>query len=145
MILRIKPPPRSPLSDPWVKALKAIDRLPRGGQDIDLKGHQLIELLRSDTPLDRDSRWYLADMLERYRLKRRRGKQQKPNFEFSSLDWAKETARNYVNQGMNPEEAWAGAARAVGLPDSETLLENYRKGKNTSQRKQRKRRPPTRR
>lgn len=41
---------------PWIDALVAVDR--RGDTE------PLVELLKSNTPIPDDARWYLADLLE---------------------------------------------------------------------------------
>jgi len=55
-------------AEPWINAVEAIDQ--RGDKK------ELLELLTSERPIPRPARLVLTDMLARYQLKPRRGRQQ---------------------------------------------------------------------
>ena len=62
----------------WYKAFEAIDK---HGDKI-----KLLNLLRSKSPLDSNMRFFLADLLQRYELKRPRGRQSVPAYDRSDKE-----------------------------------------------------------
>jgi hypothetical protein len=120
----------------WIEAIEAID--------VKRDKSKLIGLLRSDSPLSRSARHYLADMLERYQLKRPRGKQRTPAYDRSDAEamllLAKEAYREERHQGRSPKEALATAAKRYHLvPD---VLKAAVEGRRGSSRRARKRNGP---
>src|SRR5262249_47821831 len=124
---------------PWIDALMDIDFQGRGDK------RRLLELLRSDTELPPEARWYLADLIERYELKRPRGGQRTPAYQRSDTDAklsrASKSLREYVAQGRKLADVMGKVADTWGV-DAYTLR-NYHEGKHASARRMKKRRPPT--
>ncbi len=121
---------------PWIDALRAVDR--------DLDAAPLADLLKSGSPMPADARWFVADLLERYKLKRPRGGQRTPAYDLSEagrrLAWAKELVRQEVANGRGRDDAVELAARVYGV--GEEALCAFLQGKHASARRQKKRRPP---
>jgi hypothetical protein len=88
---RANPPPNWD-TDPWVKAIIAIDK--RGDKE------PLMALLESDAPMTADARRHLANLLERYELKRPVGRQRNRSYERApgqaELDEAEADVRLHV-------------------------------------------------
>ncbi len=61
---------------PWIEALEAIDS---GGEK-----RPLVKLLKSNKSIPKAAKWHIADLLERYQLKRHPGKQATPSYERDS-------------------------------------------------------------
>jgi hypothetical protein len=104
----VNPDPRSRR---WLEALS----------NVDVYGDKskLLELLRSGEELSPDIRYHIADLLERYELKRRRGRQQTPSYDRTPGQWALEVAvervREDVRAGMSvPAAIDKNAATAIG-------------------------------
>lgn len=122
---------------PWIEAFEAIDS-PRSN-----KG-PLVELLRANVRMPWPAPWHLADLLERYDLKRPRGNQKEvASYDYSEA-WAKlirgkQYFKHYKNQ-MTRDDAIRKAAQKVGIKVG--TLRNYIDGRNTSTRRLAKRRPP---
>ncbi len=114
---------------PWIIALLGIDR----SND----KQRLIELLKSETPLPKQARLDLADLLERYKLTRLRGKQRTPSYDLSDtvaqLDAAKASARRSIKNGMKPEAAIELAARVNGV--HKDMLRLHLAGRNAAARR----------
>jgi hypothetical protein len=76
----------------------------------------LLALLRSDEEIPASIRGHLAEMLERYNLRRRQGRQRTPSYDRTSstapLEWAKRAVRDAVKGGMQLEDALAKCALA---------------------------------
>ena len=119
---------------PWIDALRTVDQ--RGDKAL------LVELLKFNKSIPREARWHLADLLERYTLKRRRGEQRTPSYDYSEttrrLKWAKESVRG--KRGQERERAIEDAARVYEVPLAS--LRRFLAGKHSSSRRQKKRRPP---
>ena len=120
----------------WIDALLSIDR------HADVK--PLVALLKSNSPIPKDARWYVADLLERYQLKRKRGGKRTPAYDRSEAEtwliWAKEAVNQMTQDGTRKADAIERAARTYGV-DSETLR-SFLAGKHSSARRIAKRRPP---
>lgn len=120
---------------PWIDALRAIDN------DGD-KG-PLIELLRDNARIPRAAKWYIADLLERYRLEG--GKKRTPAYDLSrsvrQLEAAARSVRLQVKDGKRLTEALESAARTWGITDVETL-NSHMQGRLGSSRKQKRRQAP---
>ena len=121
---------------PWIDALRKFDQCADKGP--------LLELLKSERSLPKEARWYLADLLQRYNLKRPRGWRTTPAYDRSQgeakLIWADESVRGSIKKGENVDSAIELAARVYGV-NSETLR-LFRAGKHSSARRMKKRRSP---
>jgi hypothetical protein len=119
---------------PWVLALGKIDS--DGNKD------PLLELLKSSVPLPREARWYLADLLERYPLKRRG--QKHPAYDPSRteirLEFAKVAVRELVQDGWSVKDAVEKLSADRKIPES--ILFSHYNGTYQSIRRTKKRRPP---
>ena len=98
----------------------------------------VVGLLRSRIELTRRSREIIADWLERWRLKRPRGRQRTPSHEYSESEFdltlADERVTELVRHGGIPEgEAIAEVAASYNIP--EKTLQNFRSGKRGSTRR----------
>jgi hypothetical protein len=113
-----------PTERPWLEALS----------DVDVYGdkRKLLELLRSGKELSPGVRCHVADLLERYELKRRHGRQQTPSYDRTPWQWAFETAiervRRDVKSGMSVKDAVEKNATEIGgiAVDASTLGAAYR-------------------
>lgn len=121
---------------PWIDALQAIDH--RGNKE------PLIKLLKSNEPIPQNARWYLANLLERYQLKKPVGGRATPAYDRSDaemyLAWAKTGYLESISAGLSPEEAFELAVRLYGVNSG--TFRNYLAGKHSSSRRMKKRRPP---
>ena len=119
--------------EPWLDALQAID------QRNDNK--PLLDLLRSDRPLSKRSRFFLADLIERYQFKKRRGRPPTPAYDLTDAEVRLEQAVNDVHErrkGVPVEKAQAEAAERYAV-NLETLAAAYN-GRLGSARRSKKRR-----
>ena len=95
-----------PVAEPWVDAIAAMDQ--RGDRE------PLLELLQAVVP--RDAYPHVADMLVRYRRKRR----PRPSYDLppkeARLYVATNFARDLIRDGASVQSALATAANAFGLP-----------------------------
>jgi hypothetical protein len=120
---------------PWLMALEAIDKRADKAP--------LINLLKSDCSLPRSIRWYLADLLRRYALRKLRGAQATPaydrTFTEAKLEWAHLLMLEYIEQGKSVREAGEQAAKERAVPEQH--LDDYHKGRRTSTRRMKQHRP----
>lgn len=120
---------------PWINALWVIDH---GGDKV-----PLINLLRSNSSIPKKAKWLLADLLERYALKRPRGRSRTPAYDLSEtemwLRWADQAVRGYMRKGMILDRAIEKAALRYEV-NAETLR-TYHSGRHSSARRMRRRRP----
>jgi hypothetical protein len=105
-----------PITGRWVKAIEAFDKF--GGDK-----EQLKSLLKSDFKLTPEARFFLADMIDRYQLKPKRGRKATPAYDRSPaerwLEYAiedvyahrgdidtafKEVARHYNTYGITEKK-----------------------------------------
>jgi uncharacterized protein YoaH (UPF0181 family) len=111
-------------AEPWVDAIEAID----------LSGDKkpLLELLTSGQSPPEAARLLLADLLTRYQLKRRRGRQQVPVYKFTkqtvALQKAKEHYGKLLKTGVSRNEALKRVAKESRV--SKRTTQNYIDGKN---------------
>jgi hypothetical protein len=120
---------------PWIDALLKVDR----NNDV----APLVSLLRSSsTPLPQDGRRHIADMLERYRLVRKRGGRQTPSYDRSlteaRLIWARDAIRKERKSGQTLDENIKQQARVHGV--SADSLRAFVGGRHGSARRMQKRR-----
>jgi hypothetical protein len=122
--------------DHWVAALEAIDK--RNDKE------PLLALLKSECELPHAARIYLADLLSRYQLKKKRGGQSTPAYDRSLAEVALmldvEAVRNLTKNGMSIKDALAKVAKPRG-PDYLEILGNAQHGSRGSIRRMKKRRP----
>lgn len=120
--------------DQWVTALQAIDKR------ADKK--PLLNLLKSDRDLSKDVRLYLADLLERYELKKPKHRPPTPAYDRTDADamllTGVQRTRDYVNSGMSVKDALAKASKQSCIPLE--LLGNAYEGRRGSTRRMRTRR-----
>jgi hypothetical protein len=121
--------------EPWVTALDAVEK--RGD-----KG-PLLDLLRSEYDLPREARAYLADLLERRQLKKKRGGQSVPAYDRTDteqrLTLAIEDVRRLRKSRVSVEAALDQVSKSHGIP-LEVLATRYH-GSRGSTRRMWKRRP----
>jgi hypothetical protein len=111
----------------WLEALS----------DVDVYGDKskLLELLRSGEELSPGIRCHVADLLERYELKGRRGRQRTPSYDRTPIQWALEVAiervREDVRVGMSvPAAIEKNATMAIGgVKVDEDVLDAAYRGK----------------
>ena len=122
----------------WLNACEAIDQ--RGDKE------PLIACLKdANLELSHDVRWYLADLLGRYQLKRKRGARAVPAYDFSHADVMFEMAKHAMTEYNKSLEEGANYA---GIDVDQ--LRNYLEGKRGSSSQRRsgdhltKRKPPGR-
>src|SRR4051812_7762248 len=74
---------------PWVEALQAIDER--------RDKRQLIELLRSKTPMSESARWHIADFIDRYKIATlaSRGGRTTPSYDYPPAQQKLERAKRY--------------------------------------------------
>jgi hypothetical protein len=131
---RLNPPKRM---EAWLSALLDIDK--RGNKK------RLLQLLRSKTPIPAEARWHVADLLERYELRRPRGGRTTPSYDRSPAETLLEAANEAVSrsreEGQTLNAAIEEHARLYGVDPKK--LRDYRTGKYFSARRMKKRRLPT--
>jgi hypothetical protein len=119
---------------PWINALLDIDHRQQK--------QQLINLLKSETAIPAEARWHIADLLERYNLKRPRGGKRTPSYDRSPaeerLTLADVAARQYLASGISLEQSIQRAASSYEV-DPETL-HAFHAGRHSSARRINKRR-----
>jgi hypothetical protein len=126
--------------DPWVAALEAIDKRKDKGP--------LLALLKSDHDLPHAARVYLADLLDRYQLKRKKGGQSVAVYDRTDADRIFELANARANEliecGLTTEDACNKAAKDFGIPDrgkdGVSMLLDFRAGKRGGSARMKKRR-----
>jgi hypothetical protein len=115
-----------------IEALKLLD-------DSDGENKQpLIKILRQRGrmyPAHRDVYFYVADVLDRYQLKRKRGGQKTPAYDRTDVERRLEMAKSEIANGKSLQQA----AADWGL--NPNALENFRLGKRGSTRRMKHRRP----
>jgi hypothetical protein len=114
----------------WIEALEAIDV--RGDKS------RLIELLRSDMPLPDSSRRYLADLIERYELKRPRGGRSTPAYDRSGAEAMLLLAKEEIeyerrHNGKTTKQAIDEVAKALQL--NSEIVRNFIEGRRGSSRR----------
>jgi hypothetical protein len=123
-------------SGPWIDALEHVDK--RGD-----KG-PLIALLKSQRALPRLARVYLADLIERYELRRPAHRPRTPAYVLSNaesrLTLAKEHVRAHRASGMSYKDAVAAAAKDWSI--GENMLATFCAGRRGSSRRMKKRTRP---
>jgi hypothetical protein len=106
--------------DDWVTALEAIDK--HGDKK------PLLALLKSERDLPQRARFYIADLLDRYRLKKKQGRQPTPAYNVTDIEamllMGNMRAHEYVAAGMSVKNALAKAAKELSL-DENMLAEHY--------------------
>jgi hypothetical protein len=121
--------------DCWVTALDAVDK--RGDKE------PLLKLLRSEHDLPREARVYLADLLARHQLKKKRGGQSVPAYDRTDADQrlllAIEDVRRLRKKRVSVKEALDRVSESHGI-SPEVLATEYR-GSRGSTRRMMKRRP----
>jgi hypothetical protein len=108
----------------------------------------LLALLKSDSELPYAARVYLADLLDRYQLKKKRGGQSTAAYDRSPVDRILEAANARANEliesGMTTEGAFEKAAKEFSIPDrgrdGVSLLYDFHTGKRGSSVRMKKRR-----
>ena len=126
--------------DTWVAALEAIDK--RDDKE------PLIAILKSEQVLPHAARVYLADLLDRYQLKRKKGGQSTAAYDRTDADRIFELANARANEliecGLTTEDACNKAARDFGIPDrgkdGVSMLLDFRAGKRGGSARMKKRR-----
>jgi hypothetical protein len=119
----------------WVTAL----------DDLDNRGDKLplLNLLRSGTVPSQQALAYLADMLERYQLKKRRGGQSTPAYNRtradSKLALAINDVRRLVKRGTSVKDALEKVSKSERIPLE--VLASAHSGRRSSTRRMMKRRP----
>jgi hypothetical protein len=121
---------------PWVEALEAVDSGANKGP--------LLELLCGESPLSSSARWHLADLLDRYKLARRRGKPRTPSYDLppalQKLERGKLYYQYFRHGRKNKDKAVElAAARCEANPET---LRSFIDNKLSSARAVRKRMPP---
>jgi hypothetical protein len=121
--------------DCWVTAFDDVDK--RGD-----KG-RLLDLLKSEHDLPREARFYLADLLARHELKKKRGGQSVPAYDRSDTEQrlilAIEDVRRLRKRRVSVGEALDRVSRSHGIP-LEVLAAAHR-GSRGSTRRMARRRP----
>jgi hypothetical protein len=121
--------------DPWMGALEAIDKLG------DKK--PLIALLNSELDLPRKARGHLANLLDRYQLKKKKGGQSTPTYDSSpaeaTLALDVEAVNKLIKNGTSSKDALAQVAERRG-PDYLEILGNAQHGSRGSTNRIKKRR-----
>jgi hypothetical protein len=124
------------LMGPLIEALEQLDK--RGDKA------PLVALLKSDRELPPDGRAFLADLIERYELRRPAHRQRAPAYDRtpaeSRLAQAKESVQAYRTSGMSVKDALAKAAKEHSI--GENTLVNSWSGRRGSSRRKKKRHPP---
>jgi hypothetical protein len=122
----------------WIKAFMAIDDRRRDAAP-------LIQLLKDNVPMPWPAPWHLADLLERYNLKKPSGNQRQiPSYDYSlalsKLHRAKRYFKYYIDHRIDKDEAIRKAAQKCDL--KVITLRNFIDGRNTSARRLVQRQPP---
>jgi hypothetical protein len=132
----------------WIEAFETIDK--RGDKA------PLLELLKSKSDLPRDVRWYLADLLARHQLKKKRGAQATPAYDRTDVEavliWAIDDVRGLVKRGMSVADALEKVVESRGykinVSDEDTIGDKFLrklalayKGNRGSTNRMKKRRP----
>ena len=128
-----------PFRDRWIDALEDIDR--RGDKTA------LLALLRADSTMPREARCFLADLIDRYTLKKKRGRQRVPLYDKSHTEALLEMANEDVDDLM--------ATKVISLRDAADIVRksyglwevvngndpllNFRRGSRGSTRRMKKR------
>jgi len=120
--------------DPWITALEAIDKQGDKGP--------LMALLKSERDLPHDVRIYLADLLARHQLKKKRGAESVPAYDRTDAEAMLELAIKDVREresGISVKDALEKASKSRGIPHE--LLSSAYRGSRSSTRRMKKRRP----
>jgi hypothetical protein len=120
-----------PTLAPWIDAFEAIDK----NDD----KTALMALLKSNHPLSKRARFYLANLLERHQLKKKQGARETPAYEQSETDVALAYAVGEMKDLIENEkksfvDALAQVSESRSIPDN--TLDNAYKGKRRSTRRQ---------
>jgi hypothetical protein len=129
----------NPFTGAWVDAIEAIDK--RGDKE------QLTSLLKSDFKLTPKARLFLADMIDRYQLKPKRGRKPTPAYHRSPVEWRLECAIEDVraHRGEIDVALREIAQRYAEYGITEKKLKNAFEGRRGSTRRMKARREETRR
>jgi hypothetical protein len=127
------------LDDPsindWLMAFDDVDK----GRD----NGRLLDLLKSEHDLPREARIYLADLLERHQLKKKRGAQSVPAYDRTytelRLSLAIEDVRRLRESRVSVKDALDRVSKSRGIPPE--VLASAHRGSLGSIRRMRKRRP----
>ena len=119
----------------WYYALEELDK---GGK----KG-PFLNLLRSNWKLPPDVRFHIADMLERYELKKKRGRPRVPSYDRSDAErtaiYVRDRVRDLIKEGMKAGDAIAKVAEENKMLES--TVDNAYGGRRGSSRRVKKRMP----
>jgi hypothetical protein len=114
---------------PWLQAFEAIDK--RGDQ------RALVALLQSHKLPD-VAQDYLADLLQRHQLKKKRGAPATPSYDVTDADimllWASQDVRKLVRDGRSVDEAVEQISAERGIP-FDILKSAYRGSRASTYRK----------
>lgn len=119
---------------PWIDAFEAID----------VRGDKLplIKLLEKNIEMPWPAPWHLADLLKRYNLRKRRGRQMAPSYANPPAMQKLVRARKYYLRYVKEDRATA-FERAAGKDGvDEEILRAFVEGKYGSKRRVQKRKPP---
>jgi hypothetical protein len=97
----------------WIAALQAIDQRQDKGP--------LLRLLLSEKPMPRAVRYHLADLLERYNLKRPPRAQRQPSYDMTMQNQRLDLARTAVRErprGMTVKAAIKAFSKQYGMEES---------------------------
>jgi hypothetical protein len=117
---------------PWLGTFEAIDQRCDHGP--------LIALLRSPCELSSAARGYLADLLQRHQLRKKRGAPATAAYDVTDADvtllWASQEVRKLVQDGRSIDEAVEQIGAERGIP-FEILKSAYRGSRASTYRKRR--------
>jgi hypothetical protein len=120
----------------WIAALEAIDK--RGDK------RPLVTLLKSQRDLSPRARFYLADLLDRFELKRPAHRPRTPAYDRTLAEaillWGVQEARELVKAGMSVVDALDKAAKESSIP-LEILSNAYEGKRGSTNRAKRRSRP----
>ena len=113
----------------WIVAFEKLDK--------QRNKSSLLELLRSDWELSSTARAYLADLLDRYEFKNKRGRKRTPAYDRSRseamLYLAVQYVRDDVDNGMKVNKAVEKQALSYSIPE-QTLHDAYAQRRGSTRR-----------
>jgi hypothetical protein len=113
----------------WHHALEELDKKGKKGP--------VLSLLRSGRKLSQVVRFHLADMLDRYELKKKRGRPRGPSYDISDAErtalYARNQVRGLIKGGMKARDAIAKVAKEIKM--SENKVANAYGGRRGSTRR----------
>jgi hypothetical protein len=125
--------PITPIEEEWITAIEAVDK--RGDKI------PLVALLKSQSDLSPEVRFYLADLLERNELKKPPHRPRTPAYDRTAadaaLEWAVQRVRDYRSGGMGIERALERVSTEHSIPLE--ILGNAYEGKRGSTNRARRR------